>query len=165
MGRVRFVLGIFILMAGLLAGCSSNNSELEPVSIAIDMTEYTFMPDTVEVNVGQEVTLELTNNGLLPHELMIGREVVTTDNLPSGYQVDMFEQAGVSPTVTGETTEPAAGVPAHSGFMVVVAPNGAKASMTFPVTQEMVGDWEMGCFEQNGVHYIAGMKGTFKVNP
>jgi uncharacterized cupredoxin-like copper-binding protein len=154
-----------MLTASLLAGCSSNNSELEPVSIAIDMTEYTFMPDTVEVKVGQEVTLELTNNGLLPHDLMIGREVVTTDNLPSGYRVDLFEEAGVTPTVTGGTAAPEGDDHAHPGSMVVVAPKGGKASVTFPVTQEMVGDWEMGCFEQNGVHYIAGMKGTFTVNP
>jgi uncharacterized cupredoxin-like copper-binding protein len=29
----------------------------------------------------------------------------------------------------------------------------------------MVGEWEMGCFEQDGVHYDAGMKGTLVVNP
>jgi uncharacterized cupredoxin-like copper-binding protein len=29
----------------------------------------------------------------------------------------------------------------------------------------MVGEWEIGCFSQDGVHYDAGMKGTFVVSP
>jgi hypothetical protein len=100
---------------------------------------------------------------LLPHDLRIGREVIKTDTLPSGYQVDLFEEAGVTPSVTGGTTEPEDSEHPHTGSIVMVAPNGGKASITFPVTQEMVGDWEMGCFEQNGVHYTAGMKGAFIV--
>jgi hypothetical protein len=27
----------------------------------------------------------------------------------------------------------------------------------------MLGDWEMGCFEQDGVHYDAGMIGAVSV--
>jgi uncharacterized cupredoxin-like copper-binding protein len=37
--------------------------------------------------------------------------------------------------------------------------------LTFNVTEGMVGDWEMGCFEQDGVHYDAGMKGPVTVVP
>jgi hypothetical protein len=96
---------------------------------------------------------------------MIGREVIKTDNLPSGYATDMFESAGVKPTVTGGSTQSQEGENAQTGFMVLVDANGGKATVTFPVTKEMVGEWEMGCFEQNGVHYIAGMKGPFTVKP
>jgi len=35
--------------------------------------------------------------------------------------------------------------------------------MTLTVTEEMVGEWEFGCFEQDGVHYTAGMKGMMVV--
>jgi hypothetical protein len=52
----------------------------------------------------------------------------------------------------------------HTGFMVVL-PIGAQATVTFEVTEGMVGDWEMGCFEQDGVHYDAGMKGPVSVIP
>jgi hypothetical protein len=31
------------------------------------------------------------------------------------------------------------------------------------VTEEMLGVWEMGCFEQDGVHYSSGMVGTITV--
>src|SRR3990172_411323 len=62
----------------------------EPVSFTIEMSEYAFEPDTIEVKVGQEVTLELVNMGQLPHELMFGRQVMMMENRPNGYQVDMF---------------------------------------------------------------------------
>jgi hypothetical protein len=29
----------------------------------------------------------------------------------------------------------------------------------------MVGEWEIGCFSLDGVHYTSGMKGTIIVNP
>jgi uncharacterized cupredoxin-like copper-binding protein len=163
MTRYPIWVAAIILTSALLAACSP--SKLEPVTIPIEMVEYTFTPSSIEVKVGQEVTLELNNNGLLPHMLMIGREAKTVDNLPSGYTTDLFESAGVKPTVKGGTVEGQEGEQAHTGFNVVLAANGDQATVTFPVTKEMVGEWEMGCFEQNGVHYIAGMKGTFTVKP
>jgi len=163
MKRFSFIGAVLILALTTLSACSQKT--LEPVTIPIEMVEYSFNPNAVEVSVGQEVTLELTNNGLLPHELMIGREVKTTDNRPSGYTTDMFETAGLEPVVEGGSTEPEEGEHEHTGFMVVVEANGGKATVTFPVTEKMVGDWEMGCFEQDGVHYTAGMKGTFIVKP
>ncbi len=163
MKRFSMSVTALILISSLLAACSS--SKPEPVTIPIEMAEYTFTPSSIEVKVGQEVTLELTNNGLLPHELMIGRDEIKTDNLPSGYQTDLFETAGIKPTVEGGTVQNPSGENAHPGFVVVLEANGDKAKVTFPVTKEMVGDWEIGCFQQNGVHYIAGMKGTFTVKP
>jgi uncharacterized cupredoxin-like copper-binding protein len=29
----------------------------------------------------------------------------------------------------------------------------------------MVGEWEIGCFEQEGVHYDAGMHGPLTIQP
>lgn len=75
MMRYPIWVAALILTISLLAACSS--SKLEPVAIPIEIEEYTFTPSSIEVKVGQEVTLELTNNGLLPHELMIGRDVKT----------------------------------------------------------------------------------------
>ncbi|HLA98896.1 MAG TPA: cupredoxin domain-containing protein [Anaerolineales bacterium] len=138
----------------------------EPVSFTIEMSEYAFEPDTIEVKVGQEVTLELVNMGQLPHELMFGRQVMMMENRPNGYQVDMFASAGVEPEVMmmegeahGEEEE------GHAGFMVLLEKSGDKATMTFTVTDDMVGEWEMGCFEQEGVHYEAGMVGKLVVTP
>ena len=38
-----------------------------------------------------------------------------------------------------------------------------QATVSFIVTEEMLGEWEMGCFELDGVHYDSGMIGTFVV--
>ncbi len=159
---VAFVM-TFILAALLAAACGSKQAE--PVSFTIGMTEYTFTPDTIEVKVGQEVTLELVNNGLLSHELMIGKNVKMVDNRPSGYDIDLFNTAGVEPEVSGGMVEEDDSGHAHTGFMLVLPAAGDKATLKFTATKDMVGEWEMGCFEQNGVHYTAGMKGKFSVVP
>lgn len=52
----------------------------------------------------------------------------------------------------------------HAGF-VVVLPNGSQdATITFTVTEDMLGEWEMGCFTDDGQHYEGGMKGTLVVS-
>jgi hypothetical protein len=36
-------------------------------------------------------------------------------------------------------------------------------TMKFTVTEDMGGDWEIGCFELEGVHYTSGMVGSLAV--
>jgi plastocyanin len=161
--RLLFILIVFI--AVLLSGCGGQQT-LEPVTYTIEMTEYAFNPDSIEVQVGQEVTLELINLGALEHEIMFGRDVMEMGGKPSGYMLDMFEHAGVEPVVTMmEGMAEGGHEEEHSGFMVVLEKTGDTATLTFPVTKEMVGEWEMGCFELDGVHYTSGMKGVFTVTP
>jgi uncharacterized cupredoxin-like copper-binding protein len=157
------VIPLVALFAWLLVACGGGASS-EPVSYTIDMAEYTFTPNTLELKVGQEVTLNLVNKGALQHEIMFGREVMKTNNRPAGYQEDMFAAGGVQPEVTQSAMPEEEVEEGHSGFMVVV-PVGAQATVTFNVTEGMVGDWEMGCFEQDGVQYDAGMKGPVSVTP
>lgn len=154
------IVAILVLLA--LTSCSRQKAE--PVSFSIEMSEYAYNPANIQVKVGQEVTLELSNNGVLAHELMIGNQVKMVNNRPSGYEQDFFETAGVTPEVTGgEVEEGDHGH--HEGLMLVLPENGDKASMTFVITKKMVGEWEIGCFEQEGVHYTAGMKGKLVVVP
>jgi uncharacterized cupredoxin-like copper-binding protein len=159
-------LGLFFglaVLVGLLGGCASSTPE--PVSIDLHMSEYAFTPNAIEVKVGQPVTLNLINDGQLAHEIMIGKEVVVVENRPTMYATDMFEAAGVEPTVTGETGgEMEHHEEGYSGVMVVLEKTGDQATMTFTPTEAMLGEWEMGCFEQDGVHYQAGMVGTFTVS-
>ena len=76
---------------------------------------------------------------------------------------DMLESAGVEPEVTQDgEPEHEHEEEMHSGFMLAL-PVGGTATMKFIVTEEMLGDWEMGCFEQDGVHYDAGMIGMVSV--
>lgn len=164
MKKNSLLLALLLGLAIIATACSIQTPE--PVSFRIEMTEYAFNPNHIEVKVGQRVTLELVNLGQLQHEIMFGRDVVFKDNRPFGYHVDMFAVGGVEPEVTlhvemeGEEEEEE-----HEGFMVILPKNGDTATITFIVTKDMVGEWEIGCFEQDGVHYESGMKGTFVVLP
>lgn len=182
--------GFVILLLGLVfAGCTSTSSP-EPLEVTIEISEFAFTPENLELQVGQEVTLHLINVDSLDHEIMIGREVAAENGTPAGYHMDMFEAAGVTPEVImsagsheddhehteveehqedshmGEEEEHTDDEHAHehAGFMVLV-PVGHDAYTKFTVTEEMVGEWEIGCFLDAGVHYTAGMIGTLTVVP
>lgn len=159
---------LLLITSILLAACAQQTPE--PVAYTIEMSEFAFTPDTIEAKVGQQITLELVNYGALPHEIMFGRDMMMMDSRPNGYQSDMFQMANVQPQVTmmqsgmdqmGDSGHSAG----HAGFMVVLPNTGDKATLTFTVTKDMQGEWEIGCFSQEGVHYDAGMKGKFIVNP
>ncbi len=156
---IASLLGVTVL---ILAACGGGGASAEPVSIDIEMNEYTFTPERLELKVGQEVTLNLINTGQLQHEIMFGRDVVKVNNRPAGYEVDMFESAGVEPEVTQVGEPEHEEMEMHEGFMVALPVEGT-ATMKFTVTEEMLGEWEMGCFEQEGVHYDAGMIGSVNV--
>jgi uncharacterized cupredoxin-like copper-binding protein len=50
------------------------------------------------------------------------------------------------------------------GVTMLFQPVGSDSSqVTFTVTEDMLGDWEMGCFQLDGVHYTSGMVGTLTV--
>ncbi|MCB2160493.1 cupredoxin domain-containing protein [bacterium] len=179
--RNRWYVLVIIMVAGLtLAACSSSDSP-EPLELTIEMSEFAFNPEHLEFQVGQEVTLHLKNVGALSHEIMFGREVAMKDGQPFQYRTDMFEAAHVEPVVMmgegpqteGEATMPMddqgneelSGEEEHGGFMVHMQPGQDESTMTFTVTEDMVGEWEIGCFDQNGVHYNAGMFGSLTVIP
>ena len=166
----------------ILAACSSQ-APPEPLEMTINMAEYEFTPPDLEFQVGQEVTLHLTNSGALEHEIMFGRDVMMTDGMPNGYMVELFESTGVEPVVTVEKSEDGEHEEdehmeadehdegdhmdeeehAHSGFMVKVPVTHDIYTMSFTVTEDMAGEWEIGCFLLDGVHHISGMAGSLTV--
>ena len=54
----------------ILAACGAQVPP-EPLEMTIDMREYAFGPADLEFRVGQEVTLHLTNSGVLPIRILI----------------------------------------------------------------------------------------------
>ncbi len=159
--KIVSVAGLFTAFVILLAACGGGATQA--VSYDIDMAEYSYSPERLNLKVGQEVTLNLSNSGQLQHEVMFGREMMKMDNRPAGYMEDMFESAGVEPEVTQDgEPEHEHEEEMHSGFMIALPVDGT-ATMKFTVTKEMLGEWEMGCFEQDGVHYDAGMIGSVSV--
>lgn len=158
-----------LLVAGTLLLTSCAKATPEAVHYTLEMKEYAFNPSTLEAKVGQPVIINVINQGALEHELMFGREVKMMDNKPEGYQHDMFAEAGVEPKVTDQGMDAHMDMGAHddghSGFMLTLPKTGDQSTITFTPTQEMVGEWEIGCFMQDGVHYTAGMIGKLIVTP
>ena len=152
----------------LFSACSQPTPQ--PVTIPLELSDYAFTPATFEVQVGQQVTLEMVNHGALPHELMIGREVVYENDRPNGYRYDLFAETGASPAVMNMEEHQSHIMQDEHGhgsqsFMVTLPEGGHSMTVTFLVTEQMIGEWELGCFEQDGVHYEAGMNGRLVVKP
>ncbi len=162
-----------VIGAGLLLLSACASASLQPLEVNMTMSEFAYSPNVIEAKVGQQVTINMMNTGALQHEIMFGRNMKINGNgQPNGYEMDMFSIAGMDPRVTfggmggmdegmmmGESSMQ------HSGYTVVLPTGSQTAQVTFMVTEDMVGDWEFGCFEQNGVHYTAGMVGRMTVTP
>ena len=165
MTRFTALLAVLILTA-VLASCGGGSSDAAR-TIKLKMSEYAFEPAALELKVGETVTIELENTGLLEHEVMFGHGLKKTQNRPDGYETDMFQAGGVTPKIEGNT-EPTGTSEEHmehsTGVMVTLPPGDDKAKITFNVTDGMVGEWEMGCFELGGVHYDSGMLGKVVVS-
>lgn len=196
---MKKILVLLIILVFVLVGCSS--VEEGPVSLTIDLAEFSYSPEVLELKVGQTVTITINNVGNLQHEIMFGRNMMLNDDGSAmGYDVDMFEFAGVEPAGMmnmgaededhdeGEEDHDEEGMDMdgmdmdgdedgmdmdgmdmedehemHSGFMTTIDSKGGTTTITFTVTEEMVGEWEFGCFLDQGTHYAAGMSGKLVV--
>ncbi len=161
--------------------------------------DFFFKPETIKLKAGQEVKIELTNEGNIEHEFMIGRGVKTEgththgemhegmgesneaqemehehneemhDNegmqdtqrmnsthtaMSKGFTQDFFE--GIDVAVKTEDGAEFMRMPGH-GNMVLLKPR-SRATITFTVPPDRVGEWEMACFIPG--HYEAKMKGN-----
>ena len=174
----RSTTAMILAVSMLAAACGSGGDGGEATGaggdpdahIRVNMTEYGFGSDVIEVRAGQTVEFLLKNSGDLDHEFMIGREVtVGMDGMATGFGHDFFE--GLMPTVDS----PEAGMiiepmdmdtdghdDGHHGFMVTLGP-GATASVTVTIPDDAVGDWEIGCFRDKGSHWSSGMHATLRI--
>lgn len=168
------VIALNVVFGALVLGACS--SAPQPLEMNINMSEFAFTPNVIEAKVGQQVTLNLVNEGALEHEIMFGQNMMTGDSgQPNGYETDMFMMANMQPTVAfgegmsegmdmGEGEMGMTSTGEHGGYMVTLPGMGGQtAQMTFTVTEDMLGEWEFGCFAQEGVHYEQGMRGTMVV--
>ncbi len=163
----RVTLFSILALTALLISACGGTAKPETVNLTVELSEYAFSPSQIELKVGQEVSMTVVNVGQLDHEIMFGRDVMMMDSRPSGFKMDMFESAHVEPMMVSEAMgeEDHAAEEGHDGFMVFLPPGDEQSTFTFTVSEDMVGEWEIGCFELDGVHYDAGMKGSLVVTP
>jgi len=188
----RSTTAMILAVSMLAAACGSGGDGGEATGaggdpdahIRVNMTEYGFGSDVIEVRAGQTVEFLLKNSGDLDHEFMIGREVtVGMDGMATGFGHDFFE--GLMPTVDPPEVGMVMGSmeiemdtdghddgsmdmdtdghdDGHHGFMVTLGP-GATASVTVTIPDDAVGDWEIGCFRDKGSHWSSGMHATLRI--
>jgi uncharacterized cupredoxin-like copper-binding protein len=192
---IRSTTAMILAVSVLAAACggggqTSGDSGGPDAHIRVNMTEYGFGSDVIEVRAGQTVEFLLKNSGDLDHEFMIGREVTATmGGMATGFEHDFFE--GLMPIV--DPPEAVMDMESmdmgmddmdmddmdmddmdmddmdmdghddhHHGFMVVLAP-GATASLTVTIPDDAVGDWEIGCFRDKGTHWSSGMRAELRI--
>ena len=175
---IRSTTAMILAVSVLAAACggggqTSGDSGGPDAHIRVNMTEYGFGSDVIEVRAGQTVEFLLKNSGDLEHEFMIGREVtVAMGGMATGFEHDFFE--GLMPIV--DPPEAVMDMESmdmddmdmdghddhHHGFMVVLAP-GATANVTVTIPDDAVGDWEIGCFLDKGTHWSSGMRATLRI--
>lgn len=181
-------LAIFAVLGLLVVACGGGGSALgDGDEITISMFEYGFDPAEIVLTPGTTVTIVLENDGGKDHEFMAGRDVHMEDGVPHGFETDFFdtvdnleidppdaletemEEMGdeMSSTTMGDMSgttmgDMGGGEEMDMDVMVVREPT-ETARITFTVTEASVGEWEFGCFEEEGKHWEEGMKGTLTV--
>jgi len=69
MGKPLHLTIVSIVFALILSGCGG--SDRPDTSISVTMTDFAFLPNTLTVPTGEEITLSVANNGAVAHNFMI----------------------------------------------------------------------------------------------
>jgi len=159
----------------------------------IVMDDYWFSPNRLAWRAGETVTITVLNRSSsrpgAAHEIMFGRRPLREESPLGPVQGDGFEEqlldgvtvellAGDGVTMIMAETARLTGVDPMSlmppgmdmgpqamrpgmDFMAVVSQRG---SLTFRFqVPDRPGEWEFGCFAQDGQHYLNGMRGIITV--
>jgi uncharacterized cupredoxin-like copper-binding protein len=93
-----------------------SSSRAESNTVRIRIGDLYFKPETIKLKAGQEVNIELVNEGKIEHEFMVGREVKMEegkDETPTG----MHEENGEKQEISDEGHEHHAGTHGvHTGM-------------------------------------------------
>src|SRR5712692_10611031 len=144
MRRLGFAVVAALVMGACAGSAAPRNAN---PTIQIEMSDFSFTPETITVRAGETVTLSFKNVGKFEHEFMVGSEPI----IGKGYGKDWLAWAQLSPNGEGMR---------HGGEGVRVAPN-ATVVVTI-VVPEPGGAFEFGCFVIG--HYESGMRGRLLVD-
>jgi uncharacterized cupredoxin-like copper-binding protein len=134
MKKYSILIGALLVLSFALTACGGAGPS---TSLSVDMVEFMFNPATLTVPAGQEITLELSNNGAVVHDFVIlnyGTDVGT--DFDEEDKANIYWEAELQPGASGTYTFTAPGEP---------------------------GDYQIVC----GIpgHYLAGMVGKLVVVP
>lgn len=180
MKKALFVAILFAVSAIYLQIGWSNQAE--PYIVRVQIGDLYFKPEFIQLKAGHKVKIELINKGKIEHEFMIGRGVEEDNESKSHMEMEMPNEdegehehhegaqnphsemskrfakdffGGVEVAAQTENGAEFMKVPGH-GTMVRLKPE-SKAAITFTVSVDRKGKWQMACFVPG--HYEANMKG------
>lgn len=162
---MRRLYAILAASAVVAAACGGGGGAAPSGSVTVTGSEFKFEPDTIRLKVGQEARITFRNDGEKDHEMMMGKTLSMMAGKPAGFQTWLlvgvpvrFERDGkeiMAMDAMGGEME--MGTPDDAGMMLIMQ-GASPITMIFTVP-DRVGEWEMGCFEDDGAHYDDGMKG------
>lgn len=141
--NTRTWVGMLLVAGTLMAGAASNSWADEAATasreVVVEMTEYAFSPDTVDLVVGEQTRLVLVNRGRYLHE----------------FEAPYFIDVQVKVEVDGVAVM-------TTGLAEVKVPPGGQVTLTF--TPEAAGNhWFVCDVLEPRSHANAGMRGTLRV--
>jgi len=162
---VRWVILLTVFIT-LVPAAASRAAEAPANAVTLLLKDFKFEPPTLQLHVGDAMTLTIRNEGRAAHEWLIGRTIVRTAE-EKGFQQDLF--ALLNPTVEGRQYSlervgrhpPGRDEPATRNSMGVEIQPGGEVTLRFAVPASAKGEWEMGCFYSG--HFETGMKGTLVI--
>jgi uncharacterized cupredoxin-like copper-binding protein len=152
--RTRSLLAFIVIGSVALAACSSHSTGSTAVksdrTVDVTMVDSAFQPDSIKVSRGETVTFRFLNNGILPHEAVIG-----DDAAQQRHHDEMTMNSGKA---TPQTTDGMAhGSGGNSDEITVEAGKTGELTHSF----ERSGTLIIGCHQPD--HWEAGMKVTINI--
>ena len=161
MKHTRVLSALIITTSLTIAACGSGESATPATgskTIKVSMTDNEFTPNSFEVQAGQEVTFEFTNDGTVDHEAMLGSEAEQ-----EAHQAEMMEDGSHGGGMDGKDGMDGMDRMDHGGnsdAAIITVDPGDTGTLT--KTFESAGTVILGCHETG--HYEAGMKATITVS-
>lgn len=77
--------------SGAVTGPTGSADYARFIQLPIFMSDYEFIPNEIELWLGQDVILDIFNVGSRKQNFTIGRDTVYEDSIPLGFEVDFFQ--------------------------------------------------------------------------
>jgi plastocyanin len=155
---------VVALLVGALAmaistGVGSSTGTVRGGELAIELAGYRIDPPTLILPAGEEVTLVLTNTGTYHHNVAIGRDPVRVDDQTVGFEEDLLALSALRADPGRALITP---VDPALPTTVSVAP-GSTVRVEVRVPDELVGEWQLGCFQGSGCEAHIDQPTTLRV--
>ena len=146
--------GIYItilLAVSILFFITACKREAEPNIIQIATGDFYFKPATIELKAGQEVKIELVNEGNIEHEFMVGRGVKAEDSHVHGEMHEGMEENTETSEMghehNGEMHQP-------EGMQDMQGMNNAHAGMSRGFDQDFFEGINVAAETENGAEFM-----------